>query len=123
MKVLFISPNSPFESIGGIERYVINLINYYKNQKDNEFFLVLPTKEHSHSVTEGGITIYYDTSLSVSGDMTRSQTEIVDKARLFAALVEDIIRKHNINIICAENIMFSTPASYSLLLNMIANYH
>ena len=26
MKILFISPNSPFESIGGVERYLLNLI-------------------------------------------------------------------------------------------------
>lgn len=123
MKVLFISPNSPFESIGGIERYVINLINYYKNQTEIEFFLILPTKEKSHSVKEGSVTIYYDTSLSVSWDTSRSQTEIVGKARLFAELVENLIKEHAITIICAENIFFGPPAAYSLLLNMIANVH
>ncbi|HSW88240.1 MAG TPA: glycosyltransferase family 4 protein [Candidatus Saccharimonadales bacterium] len=121
MKVLFISPNSPFESIGGIERYVINLINYYKNQTEVDFFLVLPTKEENRIVKEGSVTIYFDTSLSVSGDTTRDHAEIVDKARLFAELVEKIIKEQNISIICAENIMFSVPASYSLWLNMIAN--
>ncbi|HSW97026.1 MAG TPA: glycosyltransferase family 4 protein [Candidatus Saccharimonadales bacterium] len=121
MKVLFISPNSPFESIGGIERYVLNLINYYKVQTEVEFFLILPTKEKSHIYKEGNVTIYYDSSLSVSGDKSVDQIEIVDKARLFAELVEKIIKEVGINIICAENIMFSTPASYSLWLNMIAN--
>ncbi len=123
MNILFISPNSPFESIGGIERYVINLINFYKNRKEDEVHLILPTKEKSNIVKEGSMTIYYDTSLFVSGDMTRSQTEIVDKAHLFASLVEKIIKDEKIDIICAENIMFSTPPSFSLLLNMVANIH
>ena len=39
MNVLFISPNSPFESIGGVERYVLNLINYFKVKKDIKPFL------------------------------------------------------------------------------------
>src|SRR6267142_381414 len=123
MKVLFISPNSPFESIGGIERYIINLINFYKNQTKTEVFLILPTKENSHIVKEGSVTIYYDTSLSRSVDSGGSHAEIVDRARLFAFLVENIINKHKISIICAENIFFGPSAAYSLLLNMVANVH
>ncbi|MGH7245998.1 MAG: glycosyltransferase family 4 protein [Nitrosotalea sp.] len=123
MKVLFISPNSPFESIGGIERYVINLINYYKTQRETEVFLILPTTENSHSVQEGNVRIYYDTSLSISRHTLRSQRETEEKARLFSKLVEGIIINHKINIICAENILFGPPAAYSLLLNMVANIH
>lgn len=123
MNILFISPNSPFESIGGIERYVINLINYYKNQEIYNVYLMLPTKEKSHTTTEGKVTIYYDSSLSIARIGSNSQGEIVEKARLFGKLVEEIITKHSINIICAENIFFGPPAAYSLLLNMIANVH
>lgn len=123
MKVLFISPNSPFESIGGIERYVINLINYYKNKSENEVYIILPTKEKSHRVTEDNVTIYYDTSLSIPRGISHSQRETVERARLFASLVEQIIENHHINIICAENIFFGPPAAYSLLLNMVANVH
>lgn len=119
MKVLFISSNSPFESIGGIERYIINLINYYKNQTATEFILILPTREESHSVKEGSITTYYTNSLSASN----SQKEITKKARLFSELVEEIIKKHKITIICAENIIFGPPAVYSLLLNMVAGLY
>src|SRR6185312_9576908 len=118
MKILFISPNSPFESIGGIERYVINLINYYKNQTQHEIFLILPTTGKSHSVKEGNVTIYYDINFSIPRSHSHSQKETVEKAHLFAKLVEEIIIKHHISIICAENIMFGPPASYSLLLNM-----
>ena len=35
-------------------------------------------------------------------------------------MLEDIIKKQDIDVICAENILFGPPASYSLRLNMIA---
>ena len=119
MKVLFISPNSPFESIGGVERYVINLINYFKVQKDIKTFLILPTTDKSHKVKDGNMTIYYDNNLSIPRKK-RSASDIASKAQGFSNLVEDIIKKHNIDVICAENILFGPPAAYSLRLNMIA---
>ncbi len=122
MKVLFISPNSPFESIGGVERYVINLINYFKVQKDIETFLILPTTERSHESKDGNMTIYYDTNLSIPRKK-RSASDIAKKAQGFSDLVEDIIKEHKIDVICAENILFGPPAAYSLRLNMIAALH
>lgn len=102
---------------------MLNLINYYKHHETNEFYLILPTKEENHIVKEGSVTIYYDNSLSISRSTGPAQRETVEKARLFAKLVEDIISQHQVNIICAENILFGPPAAYSLLLNMIANVH
>jgi glycosyltransferase involved in cell wall biosynthesis len=122
MKVLFISPNSPFESIGGIERYLINLINYFKIQKDIKTFLVLPTTGESHHVNDGNMSIYYDNNLSVPRTK-RSAAEIALKAEGFSDLIEKIVKENNIEVICAENIIFSTPASYSIRLNMIAINH
>lgn len=119
MKALFISPNSPFESIGGVERYVINLINYFKVQKDIKTFLILPTTQKSHTVKDGNMTIYYDNNLSIPRKK-RSASDIAIKAQGFSDLVEDIIKKQNIDVICAENILFGPPAAYSLRLNMIA---
>ena len=119
MKILFISSNSPFESIGGIERYIINLINYYKNQKKTEFVLILPSLEKSHFVREGNMTTYYTNSLS----MSYSQKEITRKSRLFSELVEEVIKKHKITIICAENIIFGPPPVFSMLLNMLAGLY
>ncbi|OGE26585.1 hypothetical protein A3C26_04255 [Candidatus Daviesbacteria bacterium RIFCSPHIGHO2_02_FULL_39_12] len=119
MKVLFISPNSPFESIGGVERYIINLINYFKVEKDIKTFLILPTTQKSHRVEDGNMTIYYDNNLSIPRKK-RSASDIAIKAQGFSDLVEDIIKAHNIDVICAENILFGTPAAYSLRLNMIA---
>src|SRR6185437_817906 len=122
MKVLFSSSNSPFESIGGIERYVINLINYFKVQKGIETFLILPTTEKSHKEKDGNMTIYYDNNLSIPRKK-RSTSIIAKKAQGFSDLVENIIKKHKIDVICAENIIFGPPAAYSLRLNMIAALH
>lgn len=122
MKVLFISPNSPFESIGGVERYVINLINYFKVKKDIKTFLILPTTEKSHEEKDGNMTIYYDKSLSIPRTK-RSAKDIASKAQDFSDLVERIIKEEKIDVICAENIIFGTPPAYSLRLNMIASLH
>ncbi len=119
MKVLFISPNSPFESIGGVERYVINLINYFKVRRDIKTFLILPTTEKSHVVKDGQMTIYYDNNLSIPRKK-RTASDIASKAQGFSDLVEDIIKEHSIDVICAENIFFGPPAAYSFRLNMIA---
>src|SRR3989338_6701692 len=102
MKALFISPNSPFESIGGVERYVINLINYFKVQKDIKTFLILPTTEKSHISKDGNMTIYYDNNLSIPR-VKRYDSNIANKAQGFSDLVEDIVKKNNIDVICAEN--------------------
>jgi glycosyltransferase involved in cell wall biosynthesis len=122
MKVLFISSNSPFESIGGIERYVINLINYFKVQKEIKTFLILPTTGKSHKVQDGNMTIYYDDNLSIPRKKS-SSSSIAKKAQGFSDLVEDIIKKHHIDVICAENIIFGPPARYSLRLNMITTLY
>jgi glycosyltransferase involved in cell wall biosynthesis len=122
MNVLFISPNSPFESIGGVERYILNLINYFKIEKDIKTFLILPTTEDSHEVIDGNMTIYYDNNLSIPREK-RSTSIVALKAQGFSDLVEHIILKHTIDVICAENILFGTPSVYSLRLNMIAMLH
>jgi len=122
MKVLFISPHSPFQSIGGVERYIINLINHFKVEKDIETFLILPTTEESHKVKDGNMTIYYDSNFFIPR-AKRSTSVVAKKAEGFSNLVEEIIKEHAIDIICAENIMFGTPAVYSLRLNMIASLY
>lgn len=119
MKALFISPNSPFESIGGVERYVINLINYFKKRKDIKTFLILPTTEKSHTTVDGNMTIYYDNNLSIPRKK-RSAVNKASKEQGFSDLIEEIIKKHGIDVICAENILFGPPAGYSFRLNMIA---
>lgn len=122
MNILFISPNSPFESIGGIERYVLNLINYFKVQENIKTFLILPTTEESHIAIDANMTIYYDNNLFIPRKKS-SRKQITEKAQGFSDLVEQIIKEHNIEVICAENIFFGPPPIFSLRLNMVAALH
>jgi glycosyltransferase involved in cell wall biosynthesis len=122
MKVLFICPNSPFESIGGIERYVVNLINNFKIRDDVETFLVLRTTGKSHVEKDGNMTIYYDNNLACPRKW-KSAKEIADKSQGFSDIVQHIITTRKIDVICAENIIFSSPAAYSLKLNMVAAHN
>jgi len=119
MNILFISPNSPFESIGGIERYITNLINYYKGRSECNIFIVLPKKGKSYSEKQGKVTILFEDALFIPKEI-HLQKEITRKAQLFSKVVTDIIKKNNIDIICAENFLFGPPAAYILLLNMVA---
>ena len=123
MNILFISPNSPKESVGGIERYLTNLVNFYRNRKDLNISIILPTSGESMVKQEGRITVYYDNSLSIPRTTSGFQKIVSKKTSLFSLLVEKIIIDHEIDIICAENFMFGPPAVYSLQLNMIAAQH
>ena len=65
MNILFISPNSPFESIGGVERYITNLINYCKNQPQLKTTVILPTFNESYIEESGNVTIYFDKNITL----------------------------------------------------------
>jgi len=122
MKALFISPISPFESIGGVERYVLNLINYFKKRSDIKTFLILPTSGKSNKKVEGNMTIYYDNNFSVPR-VIRPSSHMMQKEQGFADLIESIIHEHDIDVICAENLLSDSTAGYSFRLNMIATAH
>ena len=109
-------------SIGGVERYVLNLINYFKVKKDIRTFLILPTDQKSHQVNDGTMTIYYDNNLYVPRKK-QSASDIEKKAQGFSDLIEKIINEHKIDIICAENLICGRPAVYSLRINMMAALH
>ena len=121
MNILFISPNSPLESIGGIERYIVNLIDYCKNQSHFKTVIVLPTYKESSIEETGNVTTYFDENIALSKNI--SGKEISEKARLFSKMIENIIIENKIDIICAENSPMGLPAAYSLLLNMVAGLH
>lgn len=122
MNILFISRNSPFESIGGIERYITNLIAYYKNQQESKLYLLLPTETEDYSKQDGNVMIYYSNSLFLSRSSALSNKEISKKAETFSDVVTEIIDRDTINIICAENFHTDLPPAYSLLLNMVAMF-
>jgi glycosyltransferase involved in cell wall biosynthesis len=121
MNILFISRNSPFESIGGIERYIDNLIGYYKNNINlkSKLFLMLPTDKESYVEKNDNITIYFDNSLFLTRNNLMVSKEIQTKAQQFSEKVTQIIKEDKIHIICAENFHTDLPPAYSLLLNMI----
>ena len=121
MNILFISPNSPLESIGGVERYITNLIDYCKTQSQLKTVIVLPTYKESFVEKSGNLTIYYEQNMALLKDM--SGKAISEKARLFSKTIEMIMAEHKIDIICAENFHVGLPPSFSLLLNMVAGLH
>src|SRR4030042_3486392 len=117
MNILFISPNSPLESIGGVERYVVNLIDYCKSKSQFKTIVILPTYKDSYIEETGSVVTYFDENIALSKNI--SGKEISEKAQLFSKAVENIIIEHKIEIICAENFHVGLPAAYSLLLNMV----
>lgn len=119
MNILFISRNSPFESIGGIERYIVNVIDFYKNDVNSRIYLMLPTDKEDYSKKDGNVTIYYVNSLFLSRSTSAGKKEISKKAQIFAKNVEKIIKTEEIDVICAENFHTDLPAAYSLLLTIV----
>jgi glycosyltransferase involved in cell wall biosynthesis len=104
-----------------VERYISNLIAYYKDRTDASVYLLLPTKDESSAEKVGNVTIYFENSFSVPKHRTQYNKTVSKNARLFADRVNQIIRENEIQIICAENIAVGTPPAYTLLLNMIAS--
>lgn len=121
MNILFISRNSPYESIGGIERYIDNLISYFKVKvtSDSQLYLMLPTNKESYFEKDRNVTIYYNNSLFLPRSTVAAKKEVSQKAQIFSENVAQIIKDYKINIICAENFHTDLPPAYSLLLNMV----
>lgn len=121
MNVLFISPSSHRESVGGIERYLINLINFCKKQPDIKAHILLPSYGKEHVEQEGNVTLYFDNDIAIAPTM--SAIEVAEKSRAFADTVAKIITDHTIDIICAENFHLGFPPAYPILLNMVSQIH
>ncbi len=58
MNILFISTNSPEISVGGIERYIFNLLNYCPSRTNHNFIFLLPKSQKPEEETKQNITIY-----------------------------------------------------------------
>ncbi len=117
MKTLFISPNSPFESVGGIERSLLNVIEHYKDESHHKTFVLLPTREKNSIKKIRNVTIHLDTSLFIEKHSSPRVTK--EKARQFGKRITEYIVKDKIDVICVENFHLGLPAAYSLMLNMI----
>ena len=121
MNVLFISPSSPRESVGGIERYIINLIDYSKEQSDINVKIMLPTFSTESVENDSNVKMFFNNDLAITPYM--SSIQISKKARSFSEQVKKIIIDEKIDIICAENFHIGFPPAYSILLNMVAVLH
>lgn len=121
INILFISPNSPLESVGGVERYLANVIEYSKKQSQFKTIVLLPTSKENYSTDDGGVVTYFDQNMDLAKNGSGKLTG--EKAQKFAKTVEKIIVKHKVDIICAENFPVGLPPAYSILLNMVAVGH
>lgn len=124
MNVLFISPNSPEISVGGIERYIKNLINFCQ-KKEGRFDFLLPSNGKETSERKNNVTIYRKDFLSLSykkrkstGAKRTSQKEIQKKSRGFFDFLLSLFEEQEIDIVSAQNFHLGLPPSYNLMLNM-----
>ncbi len=97
------------------------MIEYSKNQSQFKAFVLLPTGKDSHSTNEDGVVMYFDQNINMAKYDSSKAAAL--KAKKFADTVEEIIVKHQIDIICAENFPVGLPAAYNILLNMVAVGH
>jgi glycosyltransferase involved in cell wall biosynthesis len=123
MNVLFISPSSYRESIGGIERYLVNLISYSKQQSNHKVFLLLPTNQEDRKEMFGNTTIFHTKSLTLDSDNFSVQNKISKKASEFASILNSIIIEQEIQLICAEDIHIGLPAAFTIFLHLTAGTH
>lgn len=121
MNILLISKNSPFESIGGIERYIDNLLAYFKQNitSDYKLILMLPSDGSNHTEIKDNVTIYFTNSLFIPRNIITLNKDVLYKSQKFSSEVKKIIDEKDINIICAENFHTDLPVAFSLALNMI----
>lgn len=123
MKVLIISPESSEISIGGVERYIKNLISYCC-QKNKEAIFLLPTNKKDDLEKLGDVLIYKKNFLELdykrlSGKKQISESELKEKSKKFFFFLKDLFDEQKIDIVIAENFYIDLPPTYSLLLNMV----
>jgi len=122
MKTLFISPDYSEISIGGVERYVDNLINYCC-QKNNEAIFLLPTNKEDSLEKRGNVLLYKRNFLEsdykkITGQKETPENVLKEKANNFFLFLNNLLDEQKIDIVCAENFHVDLPPVYSLVLNM-----
>lgn len=126
MNILFISPNSPSSSVGGVERCIKNLIKFSSEiQGDDEITFVLPSDSGAGYEKIGNTEIYYRDFLQMSTKdnlgkvrLNLSDRIIKGKARKFYEFVLKTLDLKKIDIVTAENFHLGVPPAFSLMLNM-----
>lgn len=125
MKILFISPNSPKISIGGIERYLKNLIQFCRYSDNDEFLFLLPSNGKEHFESKGKVSIIEKNCLNLSyrkrtglEERRIPSKEISRKSKDFFNFLLSLLRRERISLVSAQNFHLGLPPAYSLMLNM-----
>ncbi len=125
MRILFISPNSPKISIGGIERYIRNLIQFCHDFNNDEFFFLLPSNGKEKFEQKEKVSIMEKNFLSLSYRKRRglekrkiSSKEAARKSKDFFKFLLHFLRREKIDLVSAQNFHLGLPPAYSLMLNM-----
>ena len=122
MKILFISPHSPFISIGGVERHIRNLMEYCRQNACGAIFLLPAPNGKESRKDEGGITVIEKEFLNFHHKKLFNKKEIPreqlgQKSREFFAFLQEILEKEKIEIVDVQDFHVGLPPIYSLLLN------
>jgi len=127
MNFLIISPNSPQLSIGGVERYIKNLIEYCERQ-EGRYYFILPSKTKDAIIKQKNVTIYYRESLDMAPRPGKgldiglaSKKTVKSKSHEFFSFLNTFIEQKEIDAVIAQNFHVGLPPSYSLLVNMICH--
>lgn len=123
MKTLIIGPQYSEISIGGIERYIKNLISYCC-QKNKEAIFLLPTDREDSLDKIGNVLIYKRNFLNLSYKKIADKKQVSDKeskekARSFLIFLNNLFSEQKIDIVDAENFHTDLPPVYSLIINMV----
>ncbi len=124
MNFLIISPDSPYLSVGGIERHTKNLIEFCQD-RPGHFYFILPVQSKNEIIRKKNVTIYFLESLTLSQKARKtketnaiSKKSIKEKSQMFFEFLIDFIDKNKIDAVIAQNFHLSLPPPYSLLTNM-----
>jgi len=121
MKILIISLNSPEISIGGIERYIANFIDFSRNKDDEVIFLLSSNGKDSYE-KKNNITIYRKDFLDIPYRERFGKNEIFDskfkkKSKNFLSFLLDLFNNEKIDIVSAQN-FHGAPPFCSFVLNI-----
>lgn len=124
MKVLFISSSSPEISIGGIERFIKNLISYcHINICESVFLLPSPTNKREGYEKGDVVSIVRKDFLNLSYKKSFDKKEIPEseikaKSMDFFNFLQKFIKEEKIDIVSVQDLHYLPPI-YSLVLNMV----
>lgn len=126
MKILIISNNSPERSIGGIERYISNLLEFCPSLP-YEFIFILPTSKKRSYEKKGNISIYRRSFFNfvpeeVFGKKTISKNQIKTKSEEFFKFLNELFKKEKIDVIEIQDSQ-SLPSIFSFALHMASLNH